>query len=76
MGEMDGEWVVLEYHLGPFGLLERLSAALLELPLFRLLPKPDGRRYCVKWDLLSLENPERPRLTCRREELVAPSEES
>jgi sporulation protein YlmC with PRC-barrel domain len=71
--EIDGETLVLEYHLGPFALLERLSAVIHQIPLFRLLPlrARDGTR--VPWDLMDLSDPEHPRLRCRLEDLRARS---
>jgi hypothetical protein len=61
------EVVVLEYVLGPFGLLERLSAWLLQLSIWRLL---GGSRqwmgYKVPWDKMDLSDPERPRLRCAK----------
>ena len=69
--EIDGETVVLEYHLGPFALLERLSAVLHQIPLLRLLPLDARDGTCVKWDLMDLSDPEHPRLRCRHDELDA-----
>jgi len=55
---------VLEFHVGPHALLERLS--LRAVRLFR------GRSHGVRripWDRLDLSDPRRPRLTCRMEDL-------
>ena len=60
----DLECVVVEFHLGPHALLERLS-----LPLIRVFR---GRAHGVRrvpCDRLDLSDPMRPRLTCTLEEL-------
>ena len=68
--QREHEVVVREYVLGPFGLLERLSAWILELPLLRLLGR--GERwaaYTVPWDKMDLTDPEQPRLRCAKADL-------
>ena len=58
-------WFVTEFVIGPAGLLERLGVgAGLVLGLPR---KPSG--YVARWNQLDLRNVERPRLTCRLDEL-------
>lgn len=57
--------VVREYLLGTAALLTRLG-----LSAQRLVGLPIHREpLCVPWDLMDLGDPERPRLTCRVEEL-------
>ena len=61
---------VVEYHLGPDALLERLAVGLNRFPLVRVLglgKQRHGRR--VPWDKLDLSDPHRPRLTCPVSEL-------
>ncbi|MFL6260970.1 MAG: hypothetical protein ACJ76Y_14785 [Thermoanaerobaculia bacterium] len=64
--EPEGEdCVVREYLLGTAALLTRLG-----ISAGRLLGLPVHREpLCVPWDLMDLRNPEKPRLTCRVEEL-------
>jgi hypothetical protein len=56
--------VVLEWMVGPAGLLERLGlgARMVLGPV-----KPTG--YLVRWDQLDLTNPEQPRLSCPVDDL-------
>ncbi len=64
------EWTVVEYHLGPSALLERLTAPLLHLPLLRTLGETPGRHsFRVRWDQLDVSDPARPRLTCPIDEI-------
>jgi sporulation protein YlmC with PRC-barrel domain len=64
------ESVVREYLIGPFAVLERLSAWTLGLPMLDLLRWGKlGTRYRVPWDKLDLTDPERPRLRCPVEDL-------
>ncbi|MFL6232023.1 MAG: hypothetical protein ACJ76N_02725 [Thermoanaerobaculia bacterium] len=59
------ECVVREYLLGTAALLTRLG-----ISAGRLLGLPVHREPVrVPWDLMDLRNPEKPRLTCRVEEL-------
>ena len=63
--EREGEhWVVTQYHLGPAGLLERLAVRHLNW-----MPGRGPHGYVVRWDQLTLDDPERPRLTCDLDEL-------
>jgi hypothetical protein len=57
--------VIREYLLGTAALLTRLG-----LSAQRLVGLPIRRKpLCVPWDLMDLQNPEKPRLKCRVEEL-------
>ena len=64
--------VVIEVHVGPGALLERLVdlATLISHsgPLQRQLRK----RRRIRWQQLDLTNPDRPLVTVRREELATP----
>jgi hypothetical protein len=64
-----GALTVVEYHLGAYALLERLSGAALGRALLRHLPFVRPRLYRVPWRDMDLTDPERPRLTCAREAL-------
>jgi len=59
----NGEWIVVEYVLGVGGLLERLNVGV------KLLLGGRIRRRSSPADHIDLSEPERPRLTCRRDEL-------
>jgi hypothetical protein len=64
------EVVVLEFVLGPFGLLERLSVWLLNRSVLRLLGSSEKRAgYKVPWDKMDLTDPEQPRLRCAKGDL-------
>jgi len=57
------EQVITEYIIGAAGLLERLGVGL------RLLFGWKVGGYIARWDQLDIRDPERPRLTCRLDEL-------
>lgn len=59
---------VVELHLGPEALLERLSLTLADFPGLGWLRRgAQGLR--VPWERIDLSDPDRPRLTCAPEEL-------
>jgi len=66
--EVDGETVVVEFHAGPAALLERLGGAALRLPFLRAIPFV-RREYLIPWQVMDLSKPDRPRLSCRVDEL-------
>jgi hypothetical protein len=67
--EHEGECRVLEYHLGSYGLLESVGAlGGFAAALARFLGIHQG--FAVPWDRMDLSDPERPRVTCRKEELA------
>ncbi len=56
--------VVTEYVIGEAGLMERLGVGI------RLLfGRRHGGGYVARWDQLDISDPERPRLTCSKNEL-------
>ena len=61
--------VVVEYLLGPAGLLERLSVSISWLPLPRQFAGKRASRYRVGWQQMDLSDAERPRLRCSVDEL-------
>jgi len=63
----DDKGVVSEFLLGPAALWERLGQSTLELPFVRLLriQRSDHR---VPWNEMDLTDPDRPRMTTRRQE--------
>jgi len=67
-GKLDGHDVVLEYHLGAGGALERVLAFVRALPFFGMIPAP--RMVRVPWGQMDLSDPARPRVRVRREELA------
>ena len=69
-GDVNGEAVVMEYHLGSQALLERLSTSAMKVPFLGVLGRLRGKSYCVPWNRMDLTHPTRPRLLCRRDELL------
>ncbi len=64
--EREGEhWVVTRYHIGPAALLERLAVRHLGVTWRSV------KGYEARWDQLSLDDPQRPTLTCDRADLKA-----
>ncbi len=66
------EYVVRELHVGTFGRFEALAGSAFSRSILRLAGL-SGRvgRHRVPWEWLDLHDPDRPRLTRRREELPA-----
>jgi len=61
---------VSEYHLGSYGLMERLSASLFGRALLEFLGADEfGRGYRIPWHRLDLTDPEKPRLLCKVDQL-------
>ena len=67
--EIDGEWVVTEFHLGTAAWLERLSVAVRRLPIFSALPFRDSPIRIARWDQLAFDDPAQPRLLALRDDL-------
>ena len=63
------DWIVVEVHLGPGALLERLTELTSLVPLFAPLQRRLGARHRVKWEQLDLTDPSHPRATVRRDDL-------
>ena len=63
------EWIVIEVHVGPGALLERLTELTSLVPLFGALHRRLGARYRVSWDRLDFTDPSHPRATVRRDDL-------
>lgn len=77
IAEWDGpDLVVVEYHLGPAAALERIIDFAGALPPLGVLRRFVGRRYCARWDQMDLSDPDHPRLTVARAELVQPEARS
>jgi hypothetical protein len=72
--QLRGEWVITEFHLGTVALLERLAIAVSRLPLLSRLPFRSRHLRCVRWDQISFDEHQRPRVTVPREQLstIAP----
>ncbi|MVA37772.1 PRC-barrel domain containing protein [Agrobacterium vitis] len=73
---LDGKLLIKEYHLGTFGLLERLSAAEIGRSLLRVLGAARGDGLVIPWDQLDLRTPDKPRLACDADVLKAPEREA
>jgi hypothetical protein len=70
VAEISGtDWIVIEVHLGPGALMERLLEISTLIPLSALLRRRFRQRVRVPWDRLDLNDPARPRATVRRDEL-------
>lgn len=68
--EHGNDYVVVEFHVGAYGALEALAGGRFARHLLRRLGGAVGyTRRCVPWDRMDLGDPDRPRLTCRAEEL-------
>jgi sporulation protein YlmC with PRC-barrel domain len=63
------DWIVLEVHVGPGALLERLAELTSLVPLFGALHRRLNARHRVPWDRIDFTDPSRPRATVRRAEL-------
>jgi sporulation protein YlmC with PRC-barrel domain len=59
------EWVVVEVHVGPGALLERLVDLSTLFPLMSTLQRRLRRRFRVPWEELDLTNPDRPKARAR-----------
>lgn len=69
VGDVNGEAVVMEYHLGPYALMERLSASATRLPFLGAFAGAHRTPYRVPWVEMDLMDPAHPRLRCRKGEL-------
>ena len=67
--DRQGEFVVTEYLLGAYAVLDRLAVSTMGRAMLNLLRMRSG--YRVPWDRLDLSDHERPRLTCSLPELQA-----
>jgi hypothetical protein len=63
------ELLVAEYLVGPAALLECLSAVSGARAILCRLGLSWNRGYRIRWDQIDLDDPARPRLTCRVEDL-------
>lgn len=70
IAELQGtEWLVVEYHVGPGALLERVVELSLIVPLLGRMGGRWNTRYRVSWNQLDLSDPDQPRLTVRQSEI-------
>ncbi len=63
------EYVVREFHVGAYALLEAMARDAFVRALAPLLARRGYKRYVIPWDILDLSDPERPRSRLSREEL-------
>jgi len=57
---VDGELAVVEFHIGPEAILERIGGFALRLPFFGVLPFAN-HAYHVPWEEMDLSDPHHPR---------------
>ena len=70
VAEIDGtEWLVVEIHVGPGALLERIVDLSSLLPWMSALGKRLHRRYIIQWRDLDFSDPDHPRTFVRRGDL-------
>lgn len=65
---VDGELVVLEYHVGSAALFERIAGFATSLPFLGVLRRTP-RGCIVRWSDMDLSNPSRPAVRMSRREL-------
>jgi ribosomal 30S subunit maturation factor RimM len=63
------DWLVVEAHVGPGALLERIVDLSSLLPLMSALTKRLNTRYSVRWKDLDLSDVDHPRAFVRRSDL-------
>lgn len=63
------DWIVVEVHVGPGALLERLAELTSLVPLFGPLQRRLGARHRVSWDRLDFSDPSHPRALVVRDDL-------
>lgn len=64
-------YVIDEFHLGTYALLEAIAGNAFGRAVARLLWRRAYRRYVVAWQLMDLSDPTRPRVRARKGELAA-----
>jgi hypothetical protein len=64
-----GVWFVVEFLVGSYGILERLSLWRIARAILRTV-RVRRQGYRVHWEQLDLSDPQRPQLTCEVEELM------
>lgn len=72
---VDGEWVVVEFHLGSGAFVERIAGFIRQLPFFRPLPRT-GSVLRVPWQLFDLSDPNDLRIRVRLRELPGRHDEA
>lgn len=73
--EHGNDYVVAEFHVGEYGLVEALTGGVFAQKLFqRLGPVIGYRRFRIPWEWMDLSDPVHPRLSHTRAELEAREE--
>lgn len=71
----DNDYVVSEFAVGAYGLLEAFTGGAFARRLLQRLGRfASYRRYRIQWDRIDLTDPDRPRLKVSRAELDAGNE--
>mgnify|MGYP001556029193 CR=1 FL=1 len=75
--EHGNDYVVAEYHVGAYGLLEAFTGSRFAQKMVqRLHPVVRYRRFRIPWDWMDLTNPERPTINRRRSDIDAVTDNS
>jgi ribosomal 30S subunit maturation factor RimM len=70
IAELEGtDWLVVEAHIGPGALLERIADLSSLVPLMSALTKRLEKHYSLRWKDLDLSDPDHPRAFVRRSDL-------
>lgn len=64
------DWVIVELHVGPGAMLERVAELTTLVPAFGFLRRRLAKRYRVPWDQVNVSDSARPRATVRHGQLV------
>lgn len=63
------DWIVVEVHVGPSALLERIAELTSLVPLFGAVQRRLSVRHRVPWDRIDFTDPSHPRATVRQADL-------
>lgn len=70
VAEIDGtDWLIVEIHVGPGALLERIADLSSLMPWMSALGKRLNKRYIIQWRDLDFSDPDHPRTVVRRSNL-------
>ena len=67
--EHGNEYVVREFHVGPFGVFEAFMGSRIARRMAHVLGLGGPERCTIPWDLMNVDDPEHPRVTVSRSQL-------